>query len=76
MLLTQLGMPATRYAFVFLIGDEICQKQEGIISYLIGAKRQYIDKKKNKSKNRRIISPLILALLLYKVSALAHNAIE
>ena len=61
-------MPAARY---------VCCANEGFISYRIGAKRQYIefeqsenissgrsshiDRKKNKSKNRRI-SPFTLAL--------------
>ena len=84
MLLTQLDMPAARYAFAYIANGDICQKREGFISYRIGAKRQYIelersesisnssfvnifheseyiDRKKNKSKNRSI-SPFTLAL--------------
>ena len=33
----------TRYAFAFLAKGEICQKQEGFISYRIDAQRQYIE---------------------------------
>ena len=79
MLLTQLDMPAARYAFALLATGEICQKREGFILYRMGAKRQYIefeqsenissgrsrhiDKRKNKSKNRRM-SPFTLAFLI------------
>ena len=43
MLLSQLDMPAARYAFALLATGEICQKREGFISYRIDAKRQYIE---------------------------------
>ena len=49
MLLTQLDMPTARYAFAFLAKGEICQKQEGFISYRIGAKRQYIELERSES---------------------------
>ena len=102
MLLTQLDMPAARYAFALLATGEICQKREGFISYRIDVRKangnisssrgwgspkrrmsfggsqysenissssfvnifhesEYIDRKKNKSKNRRV-SPFTLAL--------------
>ena len=48
-LLTQLDMPAARYAFAFLAKGEICQKREGFISYRIGAERQYIELERSES---------------------------
>ena len=71
----QLDMPAARY---------VCYANEGFISYRIGAKRQYIDleqsenissgrsshidKRKNKSKNRRIFSFYSCSFLFVKFS--------
>ena len=83
MLLTQLDMPAARY---------VCCANEGFISYRIGAKRQYIefeqsenissgrsshiDRKKYKSKNRRIFSSYSCSFLLYKGLGLAPDAFD
>ena len=49
MLLTQLDMPAARYAFAYIANGDICQKREGFISYRIGAKRQYIELERSES---------------------------
>ena len=49
MLLSQLDMPAARYAFAYIANGDICQKREGFISYRIGAKRQYIELERSES---------------------------
>ena len=88
MLLKQLDMPSARYAFALLAKGEICQKREGFISHRIGAKRQYIefeqsenrssgrsshiDRKKNKSKNKRRKSFYSCSFCYYKGLGLAY----
>ena len=39
MLLTQLDMPAARYAFAYIANGDICQKREGFISYRIDVRK-------------------------------------